>query len=175
MQFLRLVAALVSAFFLLLTVAVPGASAATSATDVTVSISGSLVAPPGTAVHPFADAEISGSGSGSGSGSDSGSGSGSGTMDGISIRITQGHNENLDTMKLTSPPAGITVIYSSSKGLLRLRGTASVADYQAALRAVTYEESAATAGSRTFIVVAGRAIYLPLTGNLYEYVPGTIS
>ena len=159
MQFLRLVAALVSAFFLLLTVAVPGASAATSATDVTVSISGSLVAPPGTAVHPFADAEISGSG----------------TMDGISIRITQGHNENLDTMKLTSPPAGITVIYSSSKGLLRLRGTASVADYQAALRAVTYEESAATAGSRTFIVVAGRAIYLPLTGNLYEYVPGTIS
>ena len=95
---------------------------------------------------------------------------GTGTMDGITIRVTNGFNASIDQMGTSGSHAGITVSYTASTGLLRLRGTAGIAAYQAALRDVTYSQSSTVQGSRTFIVVAGTAIYLPETGNLYQYV-----
>ncbi len=130
---------------------IPGPAAASGPT---ISSSGSVTGAPGSTMFPFADAVISGTG----------------TMDGITVRIAGGFNSSIDQMSTSGPHTGITVSYTSSTGLLRLRGTAAVADYQAALRDVTYSQSSTVQGSRTFIVVAGTAIYLPDTGNLYQYV-----
>ena len=111
----------------------------------------------GATAYPFADAVVTSATS----------------MEGITLRITTGFNSANDRMSLPSPPAGITATYSVAKGLLRLRGTATAAVYQQALRAVQYTQVTPVTGSRTFVVVAGKAIYLPATGNLYEYVtPG---
>ncbi len=129
-------------------------SSPASAASPTISTDGSVTGAPGSTMFPFANAVISGTG----------------TMEGITIRIASGFNASIDQMGTSGSHAGITVSYSSSSGLLRLRGTATIADYQAALRDVTYSQSSTIEGSRTFIVVAGTAIYLPDTGNLYEYV-----
>ncbi|HNI36283.1 MAG TPA: hypothetical protein PLV93_12845, partial [Microthrixaceae bacterium] len=111
----------------------------------------------GATAYPFADAVVTSATS----------------MEGITLRITTGFNSANDRMSLPSPPTGITATYSVAKGLLRLRGTATAAVYQQALRAVQYTQVTPVTGSRTFVVVAGKAIYLPATGNLYEYVtPG---
>ncbi|MGF1600069.1 MAG: lectin-like protein [Acidimicrobiales bacterium] len=127
---------------------------ALASTGTSISADSSVVADPGTVVNPFAGAVITGTG----------------TMEGVTIRVANGFNPSIDTMAMAGSHPGITATYASTTGLLRLRGTASVADYQAALRDVTYTQSSPTTGTRTFIVVAGTAIYLPATGNLYEYV-----
>ncbi|MGH1490229.1 MAG: DUF4214 domain-containing protein [Acidimicrobiales bacterium] len=127
---------------------------AASADSATISTDGTVTGAPGSTMFPFADALISGAA----------------TMDGITIRVTNGFNASIDQMSTSGSHAGITVTYTASTGLLRLRGTATVAAYQAALRDVTYSQSSTIQGSRTFIVVAGTAIYLPDTGNLYQYV-----
>ena len=125
-----------------------------AAASPTITTDGSVTGAPGSTMFPFADAVVSGTG----------------TMDGITIRIDTGFNASIDQMSTSGSHAGITVTYTASTGLLRLRGTATVAAYQAALRDVTYSQSSTVQGSRTFIVVAGTAIYLPATGNLYQYI-----
>ena len=128
-------------------------SPAAAADDPSIATPASVVGDPGTAIKPFEGAVISGDGS----------------MAGITLRITAGFNSTVDQLTLTGH-AGITGTYNSTTGLFRMRGTATVVDYQAAIRDVTYTQTADTEGTRTFIVVAGTAIYLPDTGNLYEYV-----
>ncbi|MGH1505842.1 MAG: DUF4214 domain-containing protein [Acidimicrobiales bacterium] len=131
---------------------VPGVAGATS--DHSIATSAEVAVTPGGTLAPFADAVVTGTGD----------------MEGITLRITGGFDAGVDQMTMAGSHPGITFTYDSAKGLVRLRGTASPAAYQAALRDVTYSQSASTPGSRTFIVVAGTAIYLPDTGNLYEYV-----
>ncbi|MEZ5343182.1 MAG: lectin-like protein [Acidimicrobiales bacterium] len=91
-------------------------------------------------------------------------------MDGITLLITGGFNSSIDRLSLTSSAGGITGTYNAATGLLRLRGAATASDYQAALRSVSYTQTTPTEGARTFVVVASKAIYLPSTGNLYEYI-----
>lgn len=68
------------------------------------------------------------------------------------VTITSGHAGGEDVLALPPQSSGITASWNDSKGQLTLSGTAPVAAYQAALRAVTYEDPEplnAQAGART--------------------------
>ncbi len=108
----------------------------------------------GETIKPFASATISGEGS----------------MAGITLRIIDGFDADIDVLALTGHD-GITAIYDASAGVLRLRGDATVEDYQAALRDISYSQTGGgEAGTRSFNVVPGTAIYIEETGNFYEFV-----
>jgi hypothetical protein len=63
----------------------------------------------------------------------------SATLTGATVQITTGCSAGEDVIALAAPPAGITVTgYVAESCMLTLAGAASVASYQAALRAVTY-------------------------------------
>jgi VCBS repeat-containing protein len=71
------------------------------------------------------------------------------TLASATVTISSGLVAADDTLGFTSQN-GITGSYSSSTGVLTLSGTASLADYQTALRSVTYSANGTTpAGSRT--------------------------
>ncbi len=115
---------------------------------------GSVDAMVGSTVKPFAAATISGDG----------------TMAGITLRIIDGFDADIDVLALTGHD-GITATYDAGAGVLRLRGDASIEDYQAALRDISYSQTGdGEAGTRSFNVVPGTAIYIEETGNFYEFV-----
>ena len=68
---------------------------------------------------------------------------------GATVQITGNLASAEDVLALPSPPAGITAIYTPATGLLTLSGTASVADYQAALQAVTYRNTSSNPSTAT--------------------------
>jgi Big-like domain-containing protein/cadherin-like protein len=78
---------------------------------------------------------------------------------GASVQITNNHASPQDILALASPPAGIAAAYDSATGKLTLSGTATVAAYQAALRAVTYRNSSSspTTALRTVTFLASDA------------------
>ncbi|WP_237569394.1 Ig-like domain-containing protein [Mycolicibacterium lacusdiani] len=73
------------------------------------------------------------------------------SIQGAKVRITLGKQTG-DALSFTSPSAsGITMSYDSANGVLTLSGTATVEQYQAALRSVTFSTSASgIIGLRTF-------------------------
>ena len=84
------------------------------------------------------------------------------TLAGATVTISSGFVSGEDVLSFTNQN-GITGSYDSSTGVLTLTGTASLADYQAALRSVTYNDPdglTATAGDRTisFQVDDGSAV-----------------
>ena len=64
----------------------------------------------------------------------------SATMSGATVRIANNFWHDEDTLGFTNQ-SGITGSWNATTGVLTLSGTASVADYQAALRSVTYSNS----------------------------------
>jgi lipopolysaccharide export system protein LptA len=73
------------------------------------------------------------------------------SIQGAKVRITLGKQTG-DALSFTAPSAsGITMSYDSANGVLTLSGTATVEQYQAALRSVTFSTSASgLIGLRTF-------------------------
>ncbi len=68
---------------------------------------------------------------------------------GATIQITSGFDTNQDVLAFTNQ-LGITGSYNPTNGVLTLSGTASVANYQTALRSITYANSSdSPTGSRT--------------------------
>jgi VCBS repeat-containing protein len=70
---------------------------------------------------------------------------------GATVKISSGFASGEDVLSFSNQN-GITGSYDASTGVLTLSGTASLADYQAALRSVTYSDSSAlspTTGDRT--------------------------
>ena len=67
-------------------------------------------------------------------------------------------------------PTGITASYSASTGVLTLSGSASLADYQAALRAVTFDTTSTDTTDRTFDFSLGEALAFSGNGHYYEFV-----
>src|SRR4029079_7231798 len=59
---------------------------------------------------------------------------------GATVAITAGFDSTQDTLAFTNQ-LGITGNYNSGTGVLTLTGTTTVANYQTALRAVTYQNS----------------------------------
>jgi VCBS repeat-containing protein len=70
------------------------------------------------------------------------------TLASATVSITSGFVSAGDSLGFASQN-GITGSYNASTGVLTLTGTASLADYQAALRSVTYSDSQALAASST--------------------------
>jgi microcystin-dependent protein len=76
------------------------------------------------------------------------------TLAGATISISKGLAPTEDTLAFTDQN-GITGSYDKSSGMLTLSGSASVADYQAALRSVTYQDTSLTpsTAARTITIV----------------------
>ena len=91
---------------------------------------------------------------------------GSGTLNGASVVI---QNPDPNDQLLFSDMNGISsVSYNSTTGILKLTGTATVAQYQAALRTVQFQTSnSAAKGTRTIDFNLGTAIKGP-NGHYYE-------
>ena len=96
------------------------------------------------------------------------------TLVGATVAITNGLTSSEDALEFTNQN-GITGSYNATTGVLRLAGTASVANYQAALRSVTYSDpngTNPTTGPRTvaFEVDDGAS-----SNNLSNVVSRTVS
>ena len=72
----------------------------------------------------------------------------SGDLSGATVTIDAGFVKNDDTLSFATQN-GISGSYKSSTGVLTLTGTATVAQYQAALESITFSTDATSAGSRT--------------------------
>jgi len=73
------------------------------------------------------------------------------TLASATVQITSGCAP-ADVLALTAPPTGIAVAYTAATCTLALTGAAAVADYQAALRRVTYLNAGDNPGSTTRVV-----------------------
>jgi hypothetical protein len=69
-------------------------------------------------------------------------------LSGATVQITGGFSSAEDLLAFV-PQSGITGSYNATTGTLTLSGTASVADYQAALRSVTYANSSGAPSTAT--------------------------
>nr|WP_321357917.1 MBG domain-containing protein [uncultured Draconibacterium sp.] len=91
---------------------------------------------------------------------------------GLTISFTAGHHNDQDNLLFINQN-GITGSFDKSTGVLTLSGNASPAEYQAAVRSITYKNDAPGAASydqRTMTISLVNADYLESTGHFYEYV-----
>jgi hypothetical protein len=86
------------------------------------------------------------------------------------VQITSGLAAAEDLLALPSPPAGITPTYVPATGTLTLSGSAPIATYEQALRAVTYENTSdspsGTLRTVTFTATDGAAASTPVDRNV---------
>ncbi|MGF6429211.1 cadherin domain-containing protein [Bradyrhizobium elkanii] len=91
------------------------------------------------------------------------------TLTGATVQITGNYANGQDVLAFTSQN-GITGSFNAGTGMLTLTGTASVADYQAALASVTYQNTSDNPSglARTVTIVAndGTATSTPVTGTI---------
>lgn len=95
------------------------------------------------------------------------------TLDAVYIQITSNYDNSGDLLSLTGTHPNITASWSSSEGRLTLTGPATLAEFEAAVAAVTFQTTAtiASGDTRSFSIVLNEANYLASTGHYYEYVP----
>jgi cysteine-rich repeat protein len=96
------------------------------------------------------------------------------TLDGAVVSINGGFVSSQDRLEFTNQN-GISGAYDAQRGTLRLTGSATLAQYQAALRSVTYRNtsSSPTGTSRVIAFSLGSAVANTDTGHFYEYVAST--
>ena len=93
---------------------------------------------------------------------------GTGKINGASVMISNVDAAH-DLLMLTSPN-GITSSYNAQTGILTLTGTASIADYQTALRQVQFKTDAnAQVGKRNISITLGTALQGP-NGHYYDTI-----
>jgi hypothetical protein len=69
---------------------------------------------------------------------------------GATVSITSGFSTTADTLSFTPPSgSGITGTFNNTTGVMTLTGSATAANYQAALLAVKFASTTTTSGSRT--------------------------
>lgn len=95
------------------------------------------------------------------------------TLDAVYIQITSNYDNSGDLLSLTGTHPNITASWSSSEGRLTLTGPATLAEFETAVAAVTFQTTATVASgdTRSFSIVLNEANYLASTGHYYEYVP----
>ncbi len=94
-------------------------------------------------------------------------------IDGVKVTIGANFNPAQDGLGIQgSLPAVISSLYNSSTGVLTLTGSGSPADYQQALRQVTYSNSSQnpSAAPRTVTFNIGSTLASG-TGHFYHFVP----
>ncbi|MBR1164840.1 cadherin domain-containing protein [Bradyrhizobium elkanii] len=91
------------------------------------------------------------------------------TLTGATVQITGNYANGQDVLAFTSQN-GITGSFNAGTGMLTLTGTASVADYQAALASVTYQNTSDNPSglARTVTIIAndGTATSTPVTDTI---------
>ncbi len=94
-------------------------------------------------------------------------------LTGAKVYITSGFDSATDELTFTNT-GSITGSYSTDTGTLTLTGSATPADYQAALRTVKIITDASADGQRTVVFSLGGT--MEYDGHYYEYVnSGTIT
>ncbi len=89
-----------------------------------------------------------------------------GTLDGARVSIDSGYVQADDTLAFTSQH-GITGSFNAANGVFSLAGNASAADYQDALRSVTFQTTGSGSRTISFSLGAG-SLYSPATGHYYQ-------
>jgi hypothetical protein len=100
---------------------------------------------------------------------------GSATVTGASVSIGTGFVTGQDQLLFTTIGT-ITGSYDSVRGTLTLSGTGTLAEYQTALRSVTYNNYGLppTPGNRTVSISLGTGLSNPANGHFYEYVSANL-
>ena len=93
------------------------------------------------------------------------------TLDGVNIYIYTGYNPNQDSLTFT-PMFGITGSWSSATGVLTLSGVATTAQYELAIKSITYcsKNASLISGPRTIFYVLGKLLYNPTNNHYYQKV-----
>ncbi|MDT5067660.1 MAG: large repetitive protein, partial [Mycobacterium sp.] len=84
------------------------------------------------------------------------------------VKISVGYNPLTDTLAYAPSSAPITSNFDSATGTLTLSGTATLAQYQTALRAVTFD-------STTGDLVGTRAVSIVVTADQIDSLPGVVA
>ncbi|AFZ00679.1 lectin-like protein [Calothrix sp. PCC 6303] len=102
---------------------------------------------------------------------------GGSTINGARVSITSDFNSAQDTLAITGSIGSLTANYDSAKGILTISGAGTAADYQNALRQVTYSNSNTTLtnATRNIQFSLGELIANPGNGNYYKYVSNSVS
>lgn len=93
-------------------------------------------------------------------------------LDAAFIQITSNYDNSGDVLSLTGTHPNISASWDVSEGKLSLTGPATLAEFESAIAAVTFQSSASmTSGeTRQFSIVLDEANYLASTGHYYEYI-----
>ncbi|MGF1536755.1 MAG: hypothetical protein ACFB4J_09780, partial [Elainellaceae cyanobacterium] len=103
---------------------------------------------------------------------------GLGDLNGVTVSITTGFDSAQDELTFAALPATITAAYDDETGVLTLSGTASEADYEAALQAITYANTAGVGDKAIEIAItefANNGDRKFFDGSFYEFVASDIS
>lgn len=98
--------------------------------------------------------------------------SGEGTIDGAQIYIGDGFVKSEDSLQFTNQN-NITGSYNEDTGVMTLSGADTIADYQAALRSIKYNDSSAspnTTQRKIVFCIGGKVLYCPPTKHYYQYI-----
>ena len=93
---------------------------------------------------------------------------GTGTVNGATVSVT-GNFAAGDTLAFTNA-GSIAGSYNSGTGILTLSGSDTAANYQAALRAVTFSSASVSTATRTITFSIGQQLFNPANGHSYEFV-----
>ncbi|MDM8159582.1 C-type lectin domain-containing protein, partial [Labilibaculum sp. K2S] len=96
---------------------------------------------------------------------------------GLVIAFTSGYSENEDILSFTTQN-GISGNFDKTKGALILSGSASPANYQTAVRSITYTNEVAASSvsyaQRELTISLANSDYSPSTGHFYEFINSTL-
>jgi MYXO-CTERM domain-containing protein len=101
----------------------------------------------------------------------------SANLAGATVTLESGFQPAEDVLALPAPVGNISASYASATGVLTLSGTDTSANYQAALRSVTYADTAAVPNTspRSITFGLGTAVAYSATGHFYQFVPGSMT
>jgi len=101
----------------------------------------------------------------------------SGDLTGATVTISSGLDAANDVLNFTDQN-GITGVYDAMTGVLTLSGTASAADYQTAIRSVTYDNAFTTESTATrtisIVVTDGANTTAPITRDIDFVIDNTV-
>ncbi len=96
------------------------------------------------------------------------------TLEQVTVQISTGYQNGQDLLTLTGSHPSITDTWNVVEGRLTLAGPATLAEFEAAVLAVTFSSTPPVIlGIREFSIVLATPLYLPETDHFYEFVPNT--
>ena len=98
------------------------------------------------------------------------------SLDGARVSVSAGFaSGDVLGFDAGSKPAAVTGSYNAGSGILTFTGTGTAAEYQALLRTVTFNTTAASATQRSILFNLGTAISYSGNNHFYEFISGSYS